>query len=331
MLSTFYHFQKLPLNVRRRIWEFALRRSDRGGGLHYFSVTLEPFNREEDGAYTEQGRRRLFEKGSYRGDTVLRVNVPGYEYPPAPTRNGNKSVYLWDHGLWAACRESRRVMEDRCARDRRLTASCRPEWREYHDEYAVLKRALTTDDRAMRVMFQPYRDVFCLGYKDLDTALLRTSDPLGSLFLEPAREGSASELSLNLALEYHPSWKLNWPRGPEAIREEGSPRGVLARLIEKTFVDLWQISIWLIDRRVVVDATTSPGAQNRPLFHDMDVEYVNVKSGSQALNFIWDLGALLAPMYDVWTGVEAGPMQDGSVVSEVNLEDYVQVLACRKK
>ncbi|KAG6003240.1 hypothetical protein E4U43_000945 [Claviceps pusilla] len=335
MFSTFYPFKRLPVDIRLCIWEQALRCADRGGGLHYFSVVLEPFSEEEEDEDEEceedeeedshmgSNRRGLFERDSDQGHTVLHIGALGAG--PLATPQDNKSVYLWDYGLWAACAESRNVIEKYYKRNRQLTPDCRPEWRDYHAEYPIFK-TVWAGDQPLRVMLQPYKDIFCLGYEDLDTALLRASDPLGSLFLEPAEQPGMADLDLNLALVFHPSWRLDWPTSPEALGEEDSPRGALARLIEKTFVELWSISIWLIDR----DAVPSPAVQKGPVFHDMETEYFKMQSGSEAFAFIRKLDTLLAPMYDVWTGVEPGQAQNGTIIPKVSLDNYVHVLGCRK-
>ncbi|KAG5941256.1 hypothetical protein E4U53_007453 [Claviceps sorghi] len=329
MPSTFYPFQRLPVDIRLCIWEFALRRSDRVGGLHYFSVASEPFGRRGGYGYPETKRQRLFETASYRGDTSLRIDALESDFL-CRRRDSNKSVYLWDHGLWAACRESRRVIEKRCMRNRQHTPGYGPMWREYHDEYTVFRTVRAADDRTLRVMIQPYKDIFCLGYRDMDRALLRTADPLSSLFLGSAEEEGASDLRLNLALEFDPSWRFDLPMDPEVLRMEESPRGALARLIEKTFVDIWQISIWLIDREAVADAAASSEAGDCPVFRDMDVEYVRVTSGSRAFDLIRRLNTLLSPMYNIRRSIDAGPMEEGGMVPEIRLEDHVKILACRR-
>ncbi|KAG5975453.1 hypothetical protein E4U55_007663 [Claviceps digitariae] len=374
MLSTFHPFNRLPLDIRLCIWESALRIPDRGGGLHYFSVRLGSVRGEGHfGAY----RRRWLSDMDYNWQANALLHIRARERDALPATQDDQSVYLWDHGLWAACRESRHVIERLYTRNRQLTPHCRPERRIYHNEYPVFK-LMRANHETSRVMFQPYKDVFCLGYDDLNAALRRDWDPFGYLFLEPADQDDmkGEELHLNLAMEFDPSWKLDWRTSPESLIEEESPRGALVRLIEKTCVEMWHISIWLIDREAVVregdeedddeeeddydgeddDYGDEDGdedcdyddedcdyddededeempcsrAPRGPIFHDMETEYIDLRSRSEALDFVRLLDDILYPMYDTWTRVSSDQSEDGSLSPAIRLENHVHVVGCRK-
>ncbi|KAG6010333.1 hypothetical protein E4U21_006897 [Claviceps maximensis] len=304
---------------------------------------MEPVRDGEKGAVAgeEDEEEERLSPATQLHDTALRVGAPR-RGPMGKTLENDRSIYMWDYGLWAACSESRYVIDKHYKKNRQLTPDCRPEWRLYHDDYPIFKTIRTANRKTMRVMLQPYKDVFCLGFQDMDTALLRDEDPLGFLFLESAKtaeqEGvSDPDVNLNLAMEFDPTWRRDWPGYPEILGQEESYRGALARLFERTFVNLWQVSIFLIDHSAIVDGEPSQGgvargveAHKRPLFRDTKFEYFKIESGSEAIDFLQDLDDLLDPMYDIWTGVEHGQMQDGALIPEVRLGSYVHVLGCRE-
>ncbi|ENH71930.1 hypothetical protein FOC1_g10002123 [Fusarium oxysporum f. sp. cubense race 1] len=81
MPPAFRYFKRLPIELRLKIWEAAcLPSTDADHGLHY--VTLD---------VVEEALKRPCEKSS-------------------EATNPNKSAYLWDAGLWLACKESRSVI-----------------------------------------------------------------------------------------------------------------------------------------------------------------------------------------------------------------------------
>ena len=103
----FHHFRRLPVELRLLIWEFAVR--PRGRGVHYFSIV-------DMRKHSDNPLRQLAVPDPADEDEVTyAVSAPMVPSSPGgcswTTRNC--SVYLWDAGLWTACRESRSVLEKR--------------------------------------------------------------------------------------------------------------------------------------------------------------------------------------------------------------------------
>lgn len=110
MASEFHLFTSLPTELRLKIWEYALRQHQPSRpGAHFFSIT----NLREDGGelidlgvQCEWGSRCIHN----HGDTYC-LAAPKFGSSHSWTSN-NPSSYLWDFGMWTACRESRVVIED---------------------------------------------------------------------------------------------------------------------------------------------------------------------------------------------------------------------------
>lgn len=82
-MATFHYFSALPCELRLQIWELSVRPTQPNMvGIHYVSMTERP--KEDNKAVNA---------------------VPRIGYGDAR----NRSAYMWDAGLWATCRESRKV------------------------------------------------------------------------------------------------------------------------------------------------------------------------------------------------------------------------------
>lgn len=115
-------FSDLPPHIRKRIWNYAIRR-DRPGA-HFFSVynwedIIQDFagNKLEDVAMVRAFEwltcyRPHFLKPPRKDecDTASTNNFIGPPVSGAPWSYCNRSTYLVDGGLWTACKESRACM-----------------------------------------------------------------------------------------------------------------------------------------------------------------------------------------------------------------------------
>lgn len=102
-MAAFDLFASLPCELRLEIWKFAIRPA--GRGIHRFSI----FNKQTD---RDDPSRRLAITNTRDGQQVRHTatapRIPGAR--ECSWTEGNASAYLWDAGLWTACRESREVI-----------------------------------------------------------------------------------------------------------------------------------------------------------------------------------------------------------------------------
>ncbi|KAF5610647.1 uncharacterized protein FSUBG_2908 [Fusarium subglutinans] len=174
----------------------------------------------------------------------------------------NRSAYMWDGGLWKACRESREVISthfrleiwrgtqekyiDPLKLDEGLNQACQPypSERDLHAELnekrpdhegSVHKREpflptcllFRNQEHAERFMVMPTRDLFCI--KDPKRSLLPLTLEASRLHV-PCPNGKKIVLrhSFNLVLEFDTSWNDEFPLTWKELREEDSPQGLFA-------------------------------------------------------------------------------------------------------
>lgn len=102
--TTFYPFSKLPWELRHDIWDLVVRPLDRPG-VHIFCVEERELDDSEATECDVVCPPILLESG----ESNLHIRVPAATMSSGPA--GNPSTYMLDGGLWAACKESRAVME----------------------------------------------------------------------------------------------------------------------------------------------------------------------------------------------------------------------------
>ncbi|EXK26816.1 hypothetical protein FOMG_16624 [Fusarium oxysporum f. sp. melonis 26406] len=125
MSPAFRYFKRLPIELRLKIWEAAcLPSTNADHGLHYVTLDVVEEGKEgvedvDDEEYLEnlvifdadlEGYDEEFEVES---DDTGYVTLRALKRPcekSSETTNPNKSAYLWDAGLWLACKESRSVI-----------------------------------------------------------------------------------------------------------------------------------------------------------------------------------------------------------------------------
>ncbi|EWY81170.1 hypothetical protein FOYG_15448 [Fusarium oxysporum NRRL 32931] len=125
MSPAFCYFKRLPIELRLKIWEAAcLPSTDADHGLHYVTLDVVEEGKGsvedvDDEEYLEnlvifdanlEGYDEEFEvESDDTGYVTLRALKRPCEKSSEAT-NPNKSAYLWDAGLWLACKESRSVI-----------------------------------------------------------------------------------------------------------------------------------------------------------------------------------------------------------------------------
>ncbi|KAF5639522.1 uncharacterized protein FTJAE_4860 [Fusarium tjaetaba] len=156
-MATLERFKELPRELRDQIWSLAIR--DDHPGAHIFGqyVTGSRRVRSQDGWYldlAEPSWRRCFESSNqYRSDE-------------------NISTYLIDGGLWAACHESRCIMEKHFNQSKRqLAPRSLYDRRNSFSQQDLFKKASSgyfEGTPMERVTVFPLRDLFILQHEDLD-------------------------------------------------------------------------------------------------------------------------------------------------------------------
>lgn len=102
MATVFPRFPNFPVEVRTAIWEMAVRSDE--PGVHFFTIGNGP---------------RPPRPGEPESDSASKVRDPVLLGPPALAPNTDKSwvngnptsAYVFDAGMWTACRHSRQVIK----------------------------------------------------------------------------------------------------------------------------------------------------------------------------------------------------------------------------
>ncbi|KAF4966972.1 hypothetical protein FSARC_5411 [Fusarium sarcochroum] len=269
--ATFHPFAKLPLELRLQIWEAAcLPSSKHHRGLHYMDIEAEEL--ENRGAMI-----------------VLRCDWSSPPEKRDPISLSNRSAYLWDGGLWRACKESRKVIVHHshvndwfriqriCEDEHKWLGDQNGDWIGGDEAVPPSELIIQEDGEEWHLMVYPVRDVFCISASDW--ASLPSLEHLtiqvpfvgydGDIYSFPAK---------NLALEFDSSWNLNWDFGHDDLwdlREEESPRGLLANMLADVARDPdFLPKLWLIDKSARWIAR--PGQDLSTVYHDCDSEYVEI-------------------------------------------------------
>ncbi|KAF5716050.1 tetracycline resistance protein [Fusarium globosum] len=177
---TFHEFRRLPAELRLKIWkEACLSRSTSEKGLHYVTVDIV----DTTGQWKEsnvdpvtsdpniEGQNYDYEGSAYA--TLRALECPwektGDSQPPANPLN--KSAYLWDAGLWSACKESREVIEKHLnvkewlAHRGQSRPRGQPTW--YNKAFPSAIVPKTKNDNWCPLV-KPYGDIFCIDTCNLD-------------------------------------------------------------------------------------------------------------------------------------------------------------------
>ncbi|KAF5576916.1 hypothetical protein FPANT_10697 [Fusarium pseudoanthophilum] len=300
----FQRFPDLPAELRLKIWKAAcFPYAPNQRGLHY--IDLE-----------------TVEKGLINGALMGSMEMNAL-HPDFPTsHNGqlavgraNKSAYMWDAGLWKACRESREVVSahfqlklwrnsdfDPIELDECLSKACQPylskryleESSSEDDEGLYEKRPGDKDsvherepflptcllshnqEHTERFMVMPTRDLFCI--KNPYSRLLPLSLEAPRLHT-PCPNGKEIVLrnSFNLVLEFDTSWLDHFPGSWHELIKEKSPRGVVARWAQTCGWSKGNApQIYLLSKA----ARWGPGwwVNKDTVFHDCDDAYVEVRN-----------------------------------------------------
>ncbi|KAL5085195.1 hypothetical protein Trisim1_010759 [Trichoderma cf. simile WF8] len=300
-------FFDLPLELRLMIWESALRPLDHDRpGAHFFSLVSK-----KDG---EEAIRL-----SAQCNTIGNVHCTGYHLA-APKldsgkggrswTNNNPSAYLWDFGMWSACKESRRVIK---AHYKTRGWIIKQPWAPTYIQTSV-PLTLHSSDEKWPFIIHPKRDLVCLQAFDLST----THHWVATWYLNYnatvclGPNGPRFFDFSNLAIAYESRWndiKENMEQHSfQDLYEEKSTRGFFIRTI--TAIDRRlsgyprDRAFWLIDYNLKRVRFPKKLKKGRKMFYSNDQAFTEVykslsrrsfSSGenSSALEFLDSLHILL--------------------------------------
>ncbi|KAJ4007462.1 hypothetical protein NW752_007555 [Fusarium irregulare] len=258
-LSVFHPFTRLPTEMRWKVWKAACLESTRTShGLQYIDVK--------------------------------------YGWAKPIPYNQNRSAYLFGHGLWKACRESRQVLcqqwefygwleiqkraidEDKCFKDYGPPGKSR-----FHPDILGVKEYphpaiidLCGCGEDCRMLVRPGRDIFCLKIENWERSL-SPNIYMSFLYITTHTTHTMQKLRQHIpvkkfALEFDKSWIANLPSSMDSMSKEASARGYLAYLLEETSSgNMLGRDLWIIDK----DAKWSRAVgEHDRVYRDYDAEYI---------------------------------------------------------
>ncbi|KAH6867215.1 hypothetical protein B0T10DRAFT_420073, partial [Thelonectria olida] len=269
--AVFHFFPSLPTELRLQIWKKAIRPSENKDGLHYFSI---------------------MNKNDTVEDSIATVSCePGLDpdyHSHYKAGISNKSVFLWDSGLWTTCTESRQVImnhfkvEHRGENIRQLLSNDR--FSSYSD-WSPSRRRKELDAPARAViqtkhhvshwsfMVQPFLDVFCFQPHDWSLDV-EWEDLFKCLPFCAMAMGYAPVL--HVAFEFDLTWNLNLPEDHTDLYLEPSARGLAMRAVESVVRGVADFSIWLIDPTTRWNKQTQMQTRLAKIVYDSDGEFVEI-------------------------------------------------------
>ncbi|KAF5718256.1 tetracycline resistance [Fusarium mundagurra] len=284
---TFHPFSRLPPELRLKIWKAAWPRSSRfEGGLQY--VTVDTVNTEdswrEDYIHPVTSDPNL-EHHDYDYAGRGYVTMRALECPwgktgnsPSPVNPLNKSAYLWDAGLWLACKESREVVSEHSHSKEWLACREEPLRRDEPVWYGeAFHSAIVPQNKNEQwcPLVKPYGDMFCIDTSNLESVPEYSLDMmLLAPFFGTKKFTVVGEW--NIAFKFDPSWNNNFPSSwSDLMRLENSVRSRLA--ISLFYVESAVSAfpyLWLIDDNLCWNARSR--RENPSVWRDLEDEYVEI-------------------------------------------------------
>ncbi|KAJ6439360.1 beta-lactamase-like protein [Purpureocillium lavendulum] len=261
MAATFHPFVRLPGEIRDMIWDFAVR--PRQPSVHHF----HPYSVADESEAvppnalrysSDPGLRSLSPRYSKYGPSVHGLAVATRQTWPSSSplwrsdMMQHPSTYMFDHGLWTACRESRLAMRRQLKPD-----YWHDQRREYEELWAACMEPATPpdgpatmsvniDSQVRYVTVHPVTDLFVM--LPLDCEYRRRVDAWGGLEFNLPIIYRLGYCVKNIAFEFDPKWlKVGSPLYMSWLQYENSVLGELARAI----LDLSLTeNLWVIEHRL---------------------------------------------------------------------------------
>ncbi|KAF4457240.1 hypothetical protein F53441_804 [Fusarium austroafricanum] len=270
---SFHPFPLLPPELRAKIWEAAcLPRTGTQRGLHYVDVDrVKPLECDDD-------CEDFF--GNMEGyNPIIELEYEGEGYVTLRALKTNqqdmRSAYMWDVGLWMACKESRNVIKKHLDLDGWVAFRNDPDrFGLYEEDFPSAIVPHKDEKGCPMIMVTPNNDIFCINTSDL-RSLPSFQMKLYAPFLSTRKFTPMA--AWNMALEYDPSWNTSFPRNLGRLKNEKSARGLLANWLEGFLDDFRSApTFWLIDKNV--SWVTRPGLDlgRATVYRDCDGDYVEV-------------------------------------------------------
>jgi len=284
--SSFHKSSHLATELRLQIWEAAcchIVTTDTYSGLQYIGVRV------------------------HGGETQA---YSSWSQPPGQSNNGrkNRSAYLYDSGLWKACKESKQIIAKHTALCKFAKIQERGVDRVWKGTYQLALADETTDieivcrllgqyddqpfaepirspqgGKQCPMLASPYTDIFCIQVDDWTTlrnvvgAFPVIIMPFGMWGLD-GKEHPVRSWMNNIALEYEPSWVTDLPHPLFNLNYENSARGYLAYLLRRRLSDGVRCQpekwFWIIDKEAKWFASPPPPYGQQYVYWDCDAEYV---------------------------------------------------------
>jgi hypothetical protein len=261
--STFHLFSRLPTEIRLKIWDAACFPSQKHHkALHYV---------------------KLFDVDDYTANVCQMKHKAQEPDSDQYSNNANPSAYIWDAGLWTACKESREVILRHLQIDDPIKvrmgsqedSSClgSSENKGPDDQLGYLYSHDSSQEHKQVV--RPSQDIFCIRGNNWESS--------GELykFLTmwiPLVTNHWSSLEVfNVAFEFDPSWNANLPKGefgPSTMIEENSPRGMLAKALYDAAAYNILPQLWIIDKNTLW--LKDPDRDIHTVYYDCEDAYVQV-------------------------------------------------------
>lgn len=280
-LQEFHVFPKLPPELRIKIWKTAcLPRTPTEHGIHYVFVNRVRDSEEiEDCVTLNDNLDGYDDEFDVENDETAYVTLRALKRE-RPEPRGHASGYLYDAGLWAACKESRvaiteyleikgwEALQQSGPRD-----MLSPGWYSKRDFPSTLKPF--KQDETWRPIVAPRQDIFCIP----DTRRVMQSLPkslysmkLLAPFMGTRRFTIVEDWSI--AFKFRHTWNHKFPDDVEKLKQENTPRGLLANWFERFYDEILpEPSLYVIDD---TGSWVEPCDWMPTIYRDCDNEYVEV-------------------------------------------------------
>ncbi|KAL6695538.1 hypothetical protein J3F84DRAFT_374646 [Trichoderma pleuroticola] len=294
MQSSVCQFLDLPFELRLMIWKFALRPLDHNRpGAHFFSLA-----KREDG--DEAIRRSALCKAAGNDHcSGFHFLAPKLNFSKGSRSwtNNNPSAYLWDFGMWTACRESRQVIEAHYSQEDYTMGLRRGNYTLLSYSQASISLNAVENNEEWRFLFDPKQDLVCLQAFDPRTICLWHEYIGENICVTNIPFGVQRLISFgHVAIEYDPSWndivvKLNgydfW-----RLHAEKSARGFFIRTLA-AFDDYSRDCegkgkrkvLWLIDHSLKRVRYCNKNRKERKVFYGNGQTYTEVEKSLSRRNF----------------------------------------------
>lgn len=271
MESEFHLFTSLPTEMRLKIWDYALRSYHPSRpGAHFFSVT----NFREDGDELKNLRVQC-----HLGSRC--ENNHGYTYHLAAPKfstshswtNNNPSSYLWDFGMWGACRESREIIEDHYKMEywaAKLVKDSKVDFARNLEADACVPFICLQESEDWRFAIRPNQDLICIQPLNPLTIGYNKTDIYFMEDICMVKPDTGLRGIKHVAFEYDSSWcddlvEVSCPQDFRAYFEEKSPRGLFIRFfLECKAFGIENNPIWLIDYGLKQDPLKRDHREDHP-------------------------------------------------------------------